>query len=204
MLTGPHTAASIVPKTGMALYVHVPFCNTKCPYCDFNTYQGIERLMGPYLDAVTTETRLWGSLLRRPAVTSVFLGGGTPSYLSNGYVDRILASANEAFRIDSDAEITMEANPGDLDVESCGRLSTAGINRLSLGVQSLDDGLLRLLGRRHDADQAMEAFQAARRGGFRNINLDLMYGLPRQTMAQWRQRCNAWSRTARSTSQCTP
>ena len=184
-MTGPHTAASIVPKTGMALYVHVPFCNTKCPYCDFNTYQGIERLMGPYLDAVTTETRLWGSLLRRPAVTSVFLGGGTPSYLSNGYVDRILASANEAFRIDSDAEITMEANPGDLDVESCGRLSTAGINRLSLGVQSLDDGLLRLLGRRHDADQAMEAFQAARRGGFRNINLDLMYGLPRQTMAQW-------------------
>ena len=184
-MTGPHSPASIVPETGMALYVHVPFCNTKCPYCDFNTYQGIERLMGPYLDAVTTETRLWGDLLRRPAVTSVFLGGGTPSYLSNGYVDRILAAANEAFRLDPEAEITMEANPGDLDVESCRRLSNAGINRLSLGVQSLDDGLLRLLGRRHDADQALEAFESARRGGFRNINLDLMYGLPQQTMAQW-------------------
>ncbi len=184
-MTGPHTAASIVPKTGMALYVHVPFCNTKCPYCDFNTYQGIERLMEPYLDAVTTETRLWGDLLQHPAVTSVFLGGGTPSYLSDGYVDSILAATNSAFQVDPDAEITMEANPGDLDVESCRRLSTSGINRLSLGVQSLDDGLLRLLGRRHDANQAMEAFESARRGGFLNINLDLMYGLPRQTMRQW-------------------
>ena len=184
-MTGPHSPASIVPETGMALYVHVPFCNTKCPYCDFNTYQGIERLMRPYLDAVTMETRLWGDLLRRPAVTSVFLGGGTPSYLSNGYVDRILAAANEAFRLGPEAEITMEANPGDLDVESCRRLSNVGINRLSLGVQSLDDGLLRLLGRRHDADQALEAFESARRGGFRNINLDLMYGLPQQTMEQW-------------------
>ena len=184
-MTGPHTHASIVPETGMALYVHVPFCNTKCPYCDFNTYQGIERLMEPYLDAVTTETRLWGDLLRRPAVTSVFLGGGTPSYLSDGYVDRILAAANEAFLIDPGAEITMEANPGDLDVESCLRLSNTGVNRLSLGVQSLDDGLLHLLGRRHNADQALEAFESARQGGFHNINLDLMYGLPRQTMRQW-------------------
>ena len=134
----------------MALYVHVPFCNTKCPYCDFNTYQGIERLMGPYLDAVTTETPFMG----RPAAAS------RQSHRSSSaadtllpvqrYVDRILAAANEAFRLDPEAEITMEANPGDLDVESCRRLSNAGINRLSLGVQSLDDGLLRLLGRRHE------------------------------------------------------
>lgn len=169
----------------MALYIHVPFCKTKCSYCDFNTYQGIERLMDPYMGALTQEITQWGELLEGPVVNSVFFGGGTPSYLNEGYIGRILESAGSSFQLGADAEITIEANPGDLDLEACQRLVKAGVNRLSIGVQSLDNGLLSILGRRHDADQAMEALQIARNGGLSDINLDFMYGLPNQTMPQW-------------------
>ena len=141
--------------------------------------------MKPYLGALTQEISLWGRVLDGPAVNSVFFGGGTPSYLNDGYIDRILESARSSFRLKDGAEITIEANPDDLDLESCQRLINAGVNRLSIGVQSLDNGLLSLLGRRHNADQAMEALQTARSGGFSNINLDFMYGLPHQTMIQW-------------------
>ncbi|PKB83445.1 MAG: hypothetical protein BZY88_02000 [SAR202 cluster bacterium Io17-Chloro-G9] len=169
----------------MGLYIHVPFCKTKCPYCDFNTYQGIEGLIGPYLEALSTELVLWGRVLGRPTVNTVFLGGGTPSYLPGEHIGRILAAAGSAFAIDPQAEITIEANPGDLDTDACCGLLSLGVNRLSIGVQSLDNGLLDLLGRRHDSGQAVEAFQTAREAGFSNINLDLMYGLPRQTLSQW-------------------
>ena len=170
---------------GIGLYVHVPFCKTKCPYCDFNTYQGIEGQMGTYLEAVTTELRLWGSALGHPRVRTVFFGGGTPSYLPDGDIEAILQAASGSFTIDSKAEITIEANPGDLDEAACRGLLRQGVNRLSIGVQSLDNSLLQLLGRRHSADGAIVAFQTARDAGFDNVNLDLMYGLPHQTVAQW-------------------
>ncbi len=169
----------------MGLYVHVPFCKTKCPYCDFNTYQGIEGQMGAYLEAVTTELRLWGSALGHPKVRTVFFGGGTPSYLPDGDIEAILQAASRSFAIESQAEITIEANPGDLDDAACRGLLRQGVNRLSIGVQSLDNGLLQLLGRRHSADGAITAFQTARDAGFENVNLDLMYGLPGQTAGQW-------------------
>ena len=169
----------------MGLYVHVPFCKTKCPYCDFNTYQGIEGQMGAYLAAVTTELQLWGSALGRPKVRTVFFGGGTPSYLPDGDIEAILQAASRSFTIESQAEITIEANPGDLDDAACRGLLRQGVNRLSIGVQSLDNGLLQLLGRRHSANDAIAAFQTARDAGFENVNLDLMYGLPGQTAGQW-------------------
>jgi oxygen-independent coproporphyrinogen-3 oxidase len=169
----------------MGLYVHVPFCKTKCPYCDFNTYQGIENLIGPYLEAVTAELALWGRVLQRPAVNTIFLGGGTPSFLPDGHVAWLLEAARNACLIRNDAEITVEANPDDLDRSKCASLLSQGVNRLSIGVQSLDPGLLVQLGRRHGPGQAIEAFQTARAAGFTNINLDLMYGLPSQTMTQW-------------------
>jgi len=169
----------------MGLYIHVPFCRAKCPYCDFNTYQGIEGQMGSYLKAVTTELRLWGKALGRPAVRTVFFGGGTPSYLPDGDIARILDAASGAFQVREDAEITLEANPGDLDFAACQGLLRQGVNRLSVGVQSLDNGLLQLLGRRHDAEGAIRAFRTARDAGMGNISLDLMYGLPHQTLAQW-------------------
>ena len=135
----------------MGLYIHVPFCKTKCPYCDFNTYQGIESQMGSYLEAATTELRLWGQALGNPPVRTVFFGGGTPSYLTDGDVAAILEAAGNAFAVDSGAETTIEANPGDLNLAACRGLLRQGVNRLSIGVQSLDNGLLQLLGRRHTA-----------------------------------------------------
>jgi oxygen-independent coproporphyrinogen-3 oxidase len=169
----------------MGLYVHVPFCLTRCPYCDFNTYQGIEHLLAPYLEAVTTEFGLWGRALQSPAVGTVFFGGGTPSYLPDGYVGRMLEAARAAFNVREDAEITLEANPGDLNQAACRRLLSQGVNRLSMGIQGLDDGLLTLLGRRHNSEEAVKAFRAARDAGFTDISLDLMYGLPHQSLAQW-------------------
>ena len=177
----------IVPASGMGLYVHVPFCKTKCPYCDFNTYQGIENLIEPFLPALMTEIECWGQTLARPLVKSVFFGGGTPSYLPQGYVEQILAAIQSSFQVRPGAEISIEANPGDLDAEACAGILKQGVNRLSIGVQSLDNGLLNLLGRRHQASEAIEAFQAARQAGFDNVNLDLMYGLPNQSLEQWQQ-----------------
>ena len=175
-----------MPPSGMGLYIHVPFCKTKCPYCDFNTYQGIESQMDSYLRAVTGEILMWGRVLGRPRVRTIFFGGGTPSYLPEGDIAEILRVAADAFAIDSEAEVTLEGNPGDLNADACRSLIRQGVNRLSIGVQSLDNGLLHLLGRRHSADGAIEAFHTARDAGFVNVNLDLMYGLPHQTLAQWR------------------
>ena len=181
------SAPKIVPTSGMGLYVHVPFCKTKCPYCDFNTYQGIEDLMDPFLPALTSEIGCWGETLGHAAVKSIFFGGGTPSYLAAGYIERILAAIQTSFEVDDGAEITIEANPGDLDAAACASILGQGVNRLSIGVQSLDNGLLKLLGRRHQSSEAVQAFQTAREAGFDNVNLDLMYGLPNQSMDQWRQ-----------------
>ena len=170
---------------GLSLYIHIPFCHTKCPYCDFNTYQGIESLMSPYTAALQGELARWGQVLGRPPVNTVFFGGGTPSYLPPESIGDILAAAGAAFSIVPAAEITIEANPGDLTAAAASRLLQQGVNRLSIGVQSLDNGLLSLLGRRHNAAEAIAAFQTVRAAGFSNVNLDLMYGLPQQTMAQW-------------------
>ena len=169
----------------MGLYVHVPFCATKCPYCDFNTFQGIENLMEPYLAALTAELELWGRSLDRPRVNTVFFGGGTPSYLPDHHIQSIRESIGSSFVISDDAEITVEANPDDLNLDKCDSLISLGANRLSIGVQSLDDGMLKMLGRRHDASQAVQAVNTARSAGFLNISLDLMYGLPDQSMSQW-------------------
>ena len=171
--------------SGISLYVHVPFCQTKCPYCDFNTYQGIEGLMSPYLEALVAELTAWGTALGGPPVNTVFFGGGTPSYLPDRALGEILYAAGRAFTIRANAEITAEANPGDLTPDKAARLRAQGVNRLSIGVQSLDNDLLKLLGRRHDADEAIAAYRTVRETGFDNVNLDLIYGLPNQSLGQW-------------------
>ena len=171
---------------GISLYVHVPFCLSKCPYCDFNTYQGIESQFEDFLTAVIREITAWSVALGRPTVNTIFLGGGTPSYLPDGDVARILDAISGSYGVRADAEITAECNPNDLTPAKCAELRGAGINRVSIGVQSMDNGLLSMLGRRHDAAEAAEALGRCRRAGFDNVSLDLMYGLPHQSLAQWR------------------
>ncbi len=180
-----HDHPAFTLDEGISLYVHVPFCLSKCPYCDFNTYQGIESQFEDFLTAVIREITAWSVVLGRPTVNTIFLGGGTPSYLPDGDVARILDAIARNYRVSDDAEITAECNPNDLIPEKCAEIRAAGINRVSIGVQSMDNGLLAMLGRRHDADEAAEALERCRRAGFDNVNLDLMYGLPQQSLDQW-------------------
>ena len=166
----------------VGLYVHLPFCERKCAYCDFNSYAGLESLFGPYVDALVREMEQAGSA----RVRTIYLGGGTPTVLPVPYIGRVLAGARSAFEVDADAEVSLEANPGSVDEARLADLRALGVNRLSLGVQSLHDDELRLLGRIHDRAGAMDAVRLARAAGFRNLNLDLIFGLPGQTLAAWR------------------
>ena len=179
------TAARVPARQGLALYVHIPFCETKCPYCDFNTYAGIEALMPSYVSALANEVAGWGKALERPPLRSVFFGGGTPSYLPTRDLTRLMRAVRAAFDLPRGAEVTLEANPGDTVRERLAAIRRAGFNRVSIGVQSLDDEELRLLGRRHSAEQAKAGVAAAREAGFDNLNIDLIFGLPGQLVASW-------------------
>jgi len=171
---------------GLALYVHVPFCTTRCPYCDFNTHAGVDALIPRYVEALHAEIAAWGTLLDRPPARTVFFGGGTPSCLPPSDIANLCAAAREAFAVRDDAETSLEANPGDCDPGRLASYLDAGINRLSIGAQSFDDALLETLGRRHNSAQAERAFRQARDAGFANVNLDLIFGLPGQTIDHWR------------------
>ena len=169
----------------IGLYIHIPFCESKCNYCNFNTYARLEWLAPSYVDALTTELRLWGDVLGHPQARSVFFGGGTPSWLPADAIARVLDVSREAFRFLPDAEVTAEANPGDVTSEKLGDWREAGINRVSLGVQSFADDLLRLLSRRHTAAEAVEAYRLVARSGFQSASIDLVYGLPTQSLDVW-------------------
>ena len=184
-LAEPNSAQDV--QTSIALYVHIPFCLSKCNYCDFNTYEGIESLMPSFVDALSKEIALWGQRLGKPNVPTVFFGGGTPSYLPEHSIKNLLDGVRDSTCLDGTAEITLEANPDDLTSDKATAWVDAGFNRISIGVQSFDDGILAALSRRHSAAAASEAVKTARAAGFRNINIDLMYGLPNQSLGQWRQ-----------------
>ena len=169
----------------ISLYVHIPFCETKCPYCDFNTYAAIESLMPVYIKALESEIALWGGLLEMPSVHTVFFGGGTPSYLPAIHIRRALDAIRAVFNLLPDAEITLEANPGDFSDDKLAQYLECGVNRLSIGVQSFDDAMLKMLGRRHSAADAVQAYRQASKSGFDNISIDLMYGLPYQSVERW-------------------
>ncbi|MBR2699249.1 MAG: radical SAM family heme chaperone HemW [Clostridia bacterium] len=175
----------------LALYIHVPFCARKCAYCDFASWPGREGEWRRYFDALVTEIRLWsentdfGLLKERFRVRSAFVGGGTPTLVRAEWIAEALELCRKIAPFDADAEITVEGNPGTLTPEKLRTYRQAGVNRLSMGAQSFDDGLLHDLGRIHTAGQIVEAVEMARDAGFSNINLDLMYGLPGQTMGQW-------------------
>lgn len=199
----------------VSLYLHIPFCIRKCNYCDFLSAPQPEEIRERYVRALLREIKAAAEALRpltsgrpdknslpcisapkapggaspksepRTPVGTVFFGGGTPSLLTAGQLRRIMEALFDRFAVLPDAEISMEANPGTVDEDSLRRYREAGINRLSIGVQSLDDGELRLLGRIHTAKEAREAFFSARKAGFDNISLDLMSALPGQTFESW-------------------
>jgi oxygen-independent coproporphyrinogen III oxidase len=175
----------------IGLYVHVPFCVSKCAYCDFASYAGREADVPRYVDAVVREITRRGTETGNPRADTVFFGGGTPSLLDEGQITRILEALAEAFSIEQNAEITCECNPGTLTSSFADALRKAGVNRLSLGAQARQARLLRLIGRIHDWDEVVAAVEIARQAGFDNINLDLMFGLPSQTAADVRETLEA-------------
>ena len=171
----------------ISIYIHIPFCVKKCAYCDFASFSGRMGRMGAYVDAVCREIRAQAAFFGKRRVKTVFFGGGTPTLMTGGQVQAIMDTLCECFYIEETAEISMEGNPGTVTAESLAAYRAAGVNRLSLGVQSMDDGLLAAIGRIHTAAQAREAVAFARAAGFENINLDLMLGLPGQTAGQWEE-----------------
>ncbi|HJD96413.1 radical SAM family heme chaperone HemW [Mailhella massiliensis] len=173
----------------MLLYLHVPFCRRKCRYCAFYSEPcapGDDARLTAWADALLGEMRREARALGRPAVSTVFFGGGTPSLLSPALTGRILDEAAALFSLEDGAEISMEANPESMTEEKARGFRAAGVNRVSLGVQALDDGFLAALGRAHDKKAALAAFSALRRAGFANVGFDLMWGLPGQSAANWK------------------
>jgi oxygen-independent coproporphyrinogen-3 oxidase len=173
-----------------SLYVHIPFCTSKCTYCDFNSYAGQDSLMTPYARAVVTEARLWSPHIAGRTVETVFFGGGTPSLLPLPEMDIITTAIRREFDLAADAEISLEANPGTVDAAHLQGLRRLGFNRISFGVQSFHDDELRTLERIHDADEVDDAYRWAREAGFENVNLDLIYGLQWQTLDGWQANLN--------------
>jgi putative oxygen-independent coproporphyrinogen III oxidase len=168
--------------TLLAIYVHFPFCLSICPYCDFDRQAtGFDRI-DTYLSAVVREMRPY----RREAVHSIFFGGGTPSLMRREQLEDVLAAIGSTWSVQPGAEVTVECNPGDADLDKLRAFRAAGVNRLSFGVQSLDDQMLRRLGRRHSSDEARQAASWARQAGLA-FNLDFMFGLPDQSLDHWRR-----------------
>ncbi len=170
----------------VSLYLHFPFCRQRCTYCDFNTYAGKEDLIGLYLEALAAEVRgLAQTAPQRLTVHTIYFGGGTPSLAPLAGLEKVLQAIHEGFTVLPDAEVTLEANPGTLTLDYLRGLRALGVNRLSLGVQAAQPESLRLLGRLHDYFAVTQSVAWARRAGFRNLNLDLIYGLPHQTLEAW-------------------
>lgn len=173
----------------LGVYVHVPFCAHKCFYCDFTAYVQRPDRIASFMEALAAES---AHVSRQPGVAgrraaTLYLGGGTPSVLSGPDMQRLIESVTAALPLAGPAEVTAEANPETLDAEKLAGYRSAGVNRISIGLQAWDDGLLRLLGRRHTVAGFLASFRQAREAGFANINVDLIFGLPGQTVAVWRE-----------------
>ncbi len=171
----------------VALYVHIPFCRSRCAYCAFNTYAGLDSLIPAYGEALKAEARGAPEVRAR----TLYFGGGTPSLLPADLLAHLVGFLRERFGLPDGAEVTLEANPGTVDESYLRAARTAGVNRLSLGVQSVHEDELRMLGRRHTWAEAVAAVRAARAAGMDVVNLDLMYGLPGQALTRWQETLEA-------------
>ena len=178
-------------KTPLGIYVHVPFCRSKCQYCDFySVTEKHDKLLDGYLDAICAHIKESGALAPAYKVDTIYFGGGTPSFFGADGIATILTCIRRNFDVDMNAEITFEANPDSISDPLLKRLRAEGFNRVSLGIQSDDDEMLKRLGRPHTYAQAVQAFHRCRKAGFKNVSIDLMYGLPGQTIRGWKQTLN--------------
>ena len=184
MIAGPPPQARL--EAFRHLYLHIPFCRHKCGYCDFNAYAGMDRLMPDYVEALISELRAARERLPFQPLATVYLGGGTPSLLGPDLVARLLATVRATFEVAGGAEVTLEANPASTDQAKLAAWLEGGVNRLSLGVQGFDPKALAVLERRTDGAPAEAAYRLARAAGFRNLTLDLIYGVPFQSAESWR------------------
>lgn len=173
-------------KRELELYIHIPFCARKCAYCDFLSFAAPERVYREYMDKLIEEICGQGPNFQEYRVSTIFVGGGTPSILPADLVMELFATLSENFDISLDAEVTIEANPGTLTMEKLEVYRQSGVNRLSIGLQSADDKELKYLGRIHSYDSFLKSFQRARQAGFKNINVDLMSALPGQDVHSWK------------------
>ena len=169
----------------LGIYVHIPFCASKCGYCDFNSYAGCDRLMPRYHNALLRQIGESAELLGRYYTDTVYFGGGTPSYYGARRLVDLFTALKQAGLIYRSAEVTVEANPDSVRLRDLNLLRAEGVNRLSLGAQCANDGILRMIGRRHTWRQVEQAVRDARYAGFDNVSLDLIYGLPTQSREDW-------------------
>ena len=175
-------------KTPLGIYIHIPFCKSKCAYCDFYSLQcQDQKLMDSYLKALCTHIRETGPLTPGYRVDTVYFGGGTPSYFGAEALAAVLTAVRQSFDVSPRAEITFEANPDSVTPRLLRRLKSEGFNRVSLGIQTDDDALLHQLGRPHTFEDAKIAVQKIRKAGYRDLSVDLIFGLPSQTLASWQQ-----------------
>ena len=168
------------------IYIHIPFCKRRCIYCDFFSTTQSEK-KAEYVHALVRELEIRKDYLDNEEIETIYLGGGTPSQLSQEELEEIFAHIYKVYKVTPDAEITLEANPDDLTPEYVSMLRGLPINRISMGIQTFQEETLKLLHRRHTAQQAIEAFRRCREAGFQNISIDLMYGLPGETLETWEQ-----------------
>ena len=204
---------SVMTDNPTAVYIHIPFCHHRCSYCDFNIYAGMKSLYAPYVEAVAKEIEVTAAQVGRARVPSIYFGGGTPSLLPADLIGGLLTAVRTFFAVDDEAEVTLEANPqpprgasqdagsrmqdagSKMQEMAFAHVRTLGINRISLGVQSSHEDELQLLRRGHSFADAAATYEAARRAGFDNVNVDLIYGLPDQPVEKWRvtlERVLAW------------
>ena len=169
----------------LELYIHIPFCVKKCDYCDFLSFPADSSTQIRYVHALLQEIRYYGNLLTSYHVPTIYIGGGTPSWLEEDLIDTVMRQITSSFHVDADAEISMECNPGTVTAKKLRVYQNAGINRLSIGLQSANNDELKALGRIHTYEQFLKTYELARDAGFENINIDLMSGLPYQTLQRF-------------------
>ena len=167
-----------------SIYVHIPFCEIKCPYCDFNAYSDVDHLTENLINSIEKEIVYWGTLFKNQKIKSIFFGGGTPSWIESKYIQNIIKIIKENFNLNKDIEITLESNPMDLTKTKIDDYLHSGINRFSVGIQSLNDKTLKFIGRNHNRKEALKALKNLNNKRAANFSVDIMFGIPYQTVAE--------------------